>query len=399
MAVSEHFDQLNIALAGRYVIQRELGAGGMGSVFLAEDLRHRRQVAIKVLSAELAAVLGSERFLREIEIAAGLNHPHILPVHESGAADGRLYYVMPYAEGESLRQRLEREKQLPLADALRIAREVADALDYAHRRGVVHRDIKPENILFLEQHALVADFGIARAVAVAGGEKLTATGVVIGTPAYMSPEQVMARGDVDGRSDFYSLGCVLYEMLAGQPPFTAATAASLTHQHLNVMPRAVTELRPSVPGTVAEGLQRVLAKTAADRFGTGAEFVEALRAPDAPGRAPATARGRRWALVAGAVAVVALAFVAWRFFVHDAPPDPGKKAWILVAEFDGPPADSTAVAATRDLVMAALDQSEIVAPVPREQIGLALKSTGRPATTRVDAELARELAYRSAVKS
>src|SRR5262245_9227729 len=287
-AVTEHFDQLNAALAGRYAIQRTLGVGGMGTVFLANDLRHRRPVAIKVLNAELAAVLGTERFLREIEIAAGLNHPHILPLYDSGSADGLLYYVMPYAENESLRQRLEREKQLPLADALRVTREVADALDYAHRRGVVHRDIKPENILLSGQHALVADFGIARAVAVAGGEKLTATGVMIGTPTYMSPEQVMAQGDVDGRSDLYSLGCVLYEMLAGQPPFTAATAASLTHQHLNVAARPVRELRPTVPENVERAIGRTLAKAAADRFGTAAELGEALE-PREPVTAPAPA--------------------------------------------------------------------------------------------------------------
>ncbi len=211
----------------------------MAVVYLAEDLKHRRQVALKILRPELAAALGPERFLREIEIAAGLHHPHILPLYDSGDADGTLYYVMPFVDGESLRARLEREKQLPIADALRVAREVADALSYAHSRGVVHRDIKPENILLQAGHAVVADFGIARAVSAAGEERLTGTGMSLGTPAYMSPEQAAGEREIDGRSDLYCLGCVLYEMLAGQPPFTGPTVESVIHQHLVVEPRSI----------------------------------------------------------------------------------------------------------------------------------------------------------------
>ncbi len=264
------------ALADRYRIERELGEGGMATVYLAEDLKHHRPVAIKVLKPELAARLGPERFLREIETAARLNHPHILPLHDSGAAGGFLYYVMPYVEGESLRGRLTREKQLPLGDALRIAREVTDALSYAHSQGVVHRDIKPENILLQSGHAVVADFGIARAITAAGGGTMTATGMALGTPTYMSPEQAAGSGNLDGRSDLYSLGCVLYEMLAGVPPFAGATAESLAHQHMNLAPRPLTELRPAVPGWVEVAVQRALAKTPADRFSPVALFAEAL---------------------------------------------------------------------------------------------------------------------------
>src|SRR6059036_3826222 len=207
-------ETLRDALAGRYAVERELGRGGMATVFLAEDLKHRRPVAIKVLHAELAAALGAERFLREIEIAARLQHPHILPLYDSGAAGGVLYYVMPYVEGESLRDRLDRDKQLGLEDALRIATEVAGALAYAHSRGIVHRDIKPENIMLSGGTAVVADFGIARAVSAAGeGQHLTQTGTIMGTPAYMSPEQASGSAEIDGRSDEYSLACVLYEML------------------------------------------------------------------------------------------------------------------------------------------------------------------------------------------
>jgi serine/threonine-protein kinase len=275
--VTDLLAQLSAALAGRYAIERELGRGGMAMVFLAEDVKHHRPVAIKLLQPELAAVLGGERFLREIEIAARLHHPHILPLYDSGEADGLLYYVMPYAEGESLRDRLEREKQLPLDDALQIAREVADALSYAHSHDVVHRDIKPENILLESGHAVVADFGIARAITAAGGETLTGTGMAIGTPAYMSPEQAAGSKELDGRSDLYSLGCVLYEMLAGQPPFTGPTVESVVHQHLAVEPHSITSLRPAVPAEVAAALQRALAKTPADRFNPVALFGEALR--------------------------------------------------------------------------------------------------------------------------
>jgi eukaryotic-like serine/threonine-protein kinase len=274
--VTDPRDRLKDALADRYAIEQEIGRGGMATVYLARDLKHQRPVAVKVLAAELASVLGPERFLREIEVAAGLSHPHILPVHDSGEADGLLYFVMPYVEGESLRTRLDREKQLPVDDALRISREVADALSYAHSRGVIHRDIKPENILLQSGHAVVADFGIARAVGRAGGETLTGTGIVLGTPTYISPEQAAGSPDLDGRSDLYSLGCVLYEMLAGHPPFMGPTTGSLLHQHLAVEPPSITALRPAVPPQVAAALQRALAKTPADRFSPVALFAQAL---------------------------------------------------------------------------------------------------------------------------
>ena len=309
-------DRLAEALKDRYTLQRELGRGGMATVYLAEDLKHHRRVALKVLKPELAAVLGSERFLREIELSAGLTHPHILPLHDSGNADGFLYYVMPYVDGESLRDCLNREKQLPLDDALRVAREVADALGYAHSRGVIHRDIKPENILLQAGHAVVADFGIARAIDQAGAEKLTGTGVSVGTPAYMSPEQAAGSHDLDGRSDLYSLGCVLYEVLAGRPPFVGPTAESLVHQHLATVPPSVTGMRPTAPVWVAAALSRSLAKTPADRFRTAQEFKEALaaaRAPEGTGSEARPAR-RRWSVVAaGGVALLVSAAVIVRY--------------------------------------------------------------------------------------
>jgi len=269
---------LTTALAERYRIERELGRGGMATVYLAEDLKHHRRVALKVLHAELAHAVGADRFLREIETTAALHHPHILGLYDSGAAGGFLYYVMPYVEGESLRDRLTREKQLPLDDALQIAREVSDALSYAHSRGVIHRDIKPENILLASGHAMVADFGIARAVTRAGSETLTGTGTAVGTPTYMSPEQAAGERDLDGRSDLYALGCVVYEMLAGQPPFTGPTVESVVHQHLTAEPRSITQIRPAVPAAVAGVLQRALAKNPADRFSPVAQFADALRA-------------------------------------------------------------------------------------------------------------------------
>jgi tetratricopeptide (TPR) repeat protein len=281
--------QLRAALADRYAIEHELGAGGMATVYLAEDLKHQRDVAIKVLRPELAAALGHERFLREITTTAALHHPHILGLYDSGEADGFLYYVMPYVEGESLRERLDRERQLAVDDALRIGREVADALSYAHQRGVIHRDIKPENILLESGHAQVADFGIARAVSAAGGEKLTQTGMVVGTPLYMSPEQ--AAGDsVDPRSDQYSLACVLYEMLAGMPPFSAPTALALMARHaLDPVP-PLTTTRPSLPPHVSAALERALAKAPADRFPTAMEWLDAMLSPAAEAASPTSPR-------------------------------------------------------------------------------------------------------------
>lgn len=267
---------LKSALADRYTIERELGRGGMATVYLAEDLKHHREVAIKVLAPELAAALGPERFLREIEIAARLDHPHILPLYDSGDVEDCLFYVMPYVDGGSLRDRLNKERQLPVEDALQIAREVADALSYAHSHDVVHRDIKPENILHAGGHARVADFGIARAISAAGGGRLTETGLALGTARYMSPEQATGSVDIDGRSDLYSLGCVLFEMLAGEPPFTGP-AESVVRQHLVADPPPITSRRPAVPPQAAAAIMRALSKTPADRFSPAAQFAEALR--------------------------------------------------------------------------------------------------------------------------
>jgi serine/threonine-protein kinase len=248
----------------------------MATVYLATDLRHHRQIAIKVLNPELASALGPERFLREIEIAARLNHPHILALHDSGDADGFLYYVMPYVEGESLRQRLMREKQLPLNDALQITGAVASALTYAHSHGVVHRDIKPENILLSGDEAVVADFGIARAITVARGANLTATGLAVGTPTYMSPEQAAGEAQLDGRSDVYSLGCVLYEMLAGEPPFTGPTPQAIIARSLMETPRQIHRMRAGVPEALDPVIAKAMAVTAADRYASAAEFARAL---------------------------------------------------------------------------------------------------------------------------
>ncbi len=269
--MSEGMEALNADLEGRYRIQHELGSGGMATVYLAEDVRHQRKVAIKVLRPELAAAVGAERFLREITTTANLRHPHILPLYDSGEAGGSLYYVMPYVEGESLRQRLDRESQLPVEEALRLADEIADALEYAHGRGVVHRDIKPENVLLEEGRAVVADFGIASAVSSAGGERLTRTGTTLGTPHYMSPEQAGGE-ETDARSDLYSLACVLYEMLAGQPPFTGSSAMAVISRHLTDPVPNVTTVRPTVPERLRTVVERALAKTPADRFPSMAEW-------------------------------------------------------------------------------------------------------------------------------
>jgi len=321
--VPDLLDSLREALADRYAVERELGRGGMATVFLAEDLKHHRSVAIKVLHAELTAALGAERFLREIEIAARLQHPHILPLYDSGAAAGFLYYVMPYVEGESLRDRLTREKQLPQDDALRIATEVAGALAYAHSRGVVHRDIKPENIMLSGGTAVVADFGIAHAVSAAGDERhLTQTGTIIGTPAYMSPEQSTGASEIDGRSDEYSLACVVYEMLVGEPPFTGPTAQAIIARHSLDMVSPPSIVRATIPDAVEGAILRALSKVPADRYPTTALFAEALNTPSAATgahrratleRAGGRPRGGVWRLAPVVVVLAALAgYVAIR---------------------------------------------------------------------------------------
>ena len=274
--------RLREALSGRYSIEREVGRGGMALVYLAHDLRHRRPVAIKVLRAEAGgSSVEPRRFLREIQIAARLTHPGIVPLHDSGECDGLLYYVMPFLDYDTLRTRLEREAPLPVADALRITREVAAALDFAHRQGVVHRDIKPENILLHEGGAVMADFGVARALWAAGGaETITERGLAIGTPAYMSPEQAGGEGELDGRSDIYALACVLYEMLAGRPPFSGGGARATVLRHLAEPPEPVRLHRPEVPSGTERAIARALAKDPVARFATAREFAEALAAPD-----------------------------------------------------------------------------------------------------------------------
>src|SRR5213592_2006837 len=296
--------RVQAALAGRYTLQRELGRGAMATVFLAHDMKHHRPVAIKVLKPELAAALGPERFLREIDTAARLTHPHILPLHDSGEAAGLLYYVMPYVEGETLRDRLEREGQLPLEEAVRITREVASALSYAHSHDVVHRDIKPENILLSGGEAVVADFGIGRAITAAAGDTLTGTGIAIGTPGYMSPEQTTGGARLDGRSDIYSLACVLYEMLAGDPPYVASSSeAILARQSMDPVPRLRT-VRETVPAAVEQVIGQALAKVPEDRFATAAAFAEALQAAMRTAASPAAARRAPTRRVVGAAAVV-----------------------------------------------------------------------------------------------
>jgi eukaryotic-like serine/threonine-protein kinase len=279
--MTEPVARLREALAGRYDLQRELGAGGMATVYLAQDLRHERQVAIKVLRPELAAVIGAERFVREIKTIANLQHPHILGLIDSGEVSGTAYYVMPFVDGESLRDRIRREQQLPIADALRIATEVAGALDYAHRHGVIHRDIKPENILLHDGRALVADFGIALAASKGGGGRMTETGMSLGTPTYMSPEQAMGEREITARADVYALGCVTYEMLVGEPPFTGPTAQAVVAKVMTAEPPGLTGQRRSIPAPVEAAVLTALEKLPADRFATAAEFAAALTSPHA----------------------------------------------------------------------------------------------------------------------
>jgi len=309
----ELLDHLTTLLADRYRIERELGSGGMATVYLAHDVRHDRKVALKVLKPELAAVIGGARFLAEIKTTANLQNPHILPLHDSGVIDGTVFYVMPFIDGESLRDKLTREKQLPIPIAIRIATEVADALQYAHAHGVIHRDIKPENILLQDGHALVADFGIALAASSAGS-RMTETGMSLGTPHYMSPEQAMGERDLDARTDIYALGCVLYEMLTGQPPFTGPTAQAIVAKVITGEPVPPSKLRSSVGPDLENAVLTALEKLPADRFATAAEFAGDI-AGDAPARATSHASRRRtvkrepWRRVSAGLALTTIALL------------------------------------------------------------------------------------------
>ena len=333
--MSDALERLGAALAEHYAIERQIGAGGMATVYLARDLKHDRAVALKVLRPELAAVLGIERFLSEIRVTAHLQHPHILPLFDSGQAGGLIYYVMPHVEGESLRHRLDREKQLPIEEAVRLASGIASALDYAHRHGVIHRDIKPENILFQDGQAVVADFGIALALSAAAGSRLTETGLSLGTPQYMSPEQATGDRLIDSRSDIYSLASVLYELLAGEPPHTGPTVQSVIAKVLTDRPRPLRQLRESVPPHVEAAVLKALAKVPADRFQTAAQFVDALARPGwggdlastTPGVAAAPGRlGRRAlrAVAPWAVAGLATGIALWAAWVHSRPEPPAR---------------------------------------------------------------------------
>jgi serine/threonine-protein kinase len=409
------------AVSDRYRVVRELGRGGMATVYLAEDVRHGRRVALKVLDPEFARAVGTERFLREIRTAAQLSHPHIVPLFDSGEASDHVYYVMPFVEGETLRDRLRREGPLPVDEAVDLVRQLATALDYAHSKGLVHRDIKPENVLLSSGQALLADFGIARSTNTSPGARLTEPGTTLGTAAYMSPEQC-AGSDVDGRADLYSLGCVLYELLAGQPPFTGHSNQSLIHQHLSVAPRDVTQLRPAVPPALAATTMRLLAKAQADRVQTAAELESGLgafregRAPlststaDAPTSpiptsGPAISPHRKgWnrvLVVTGlALVLVVTTWISdrrWQAERRSRTAPPATKEWILVADFDSP--DTILARSVRTLLCSALDQSSVVRTVPAAQIRAALEASERTPTTRVTEDIARELAVRSSVRT
>ena len=352
--MSDILERLTAALEGRYKIERMLGEGGMATVYLADDLKHDRKVALKVLKPELGAIVGAERFLGEIKVTAKLQHPNILPLHDSGEADKLLFYVMPHVEGESLRERLDREKQLPENEAVKIVTEVADALDHAHRKGVIHRDIKPANILLSDGRPLIADFGIALAVSVAGGGRLTETGLSVGTPYYMSPEQASADRELGTTSDVYSLGCVLYEMLVGDPPHVGSNAQAVLAKILTDVPTAPHAVRPTVPAHVDAAIRKALEKLPADRFTSAGEFGSALgdesftyrartrTATALTGRAsgpPTAATVQPWhrdrrLLASAMVGATMTALAAWGWLSRPPIPEPGVPMRLEVTGLD-----------------------------------------------------------------
>jgi len=327
--MADQLERLTQALRDTYRIEREIGMGGMATVYLAHDLRHDRKVALKVLRPELAAAMGTDRFPREIHIIAQLQHPHIVPLYDSGERGGFLYYVMPFVEGESLRARLARVGQLPVNEAVRLLHEIADALAYAHSHGIIHRDIKPDNVMLSGRHAAVTDFGVAKAVSASAGDKLTTVGIAVGTPQYMSPEQAMAEPLIDHRADLYALGVLGYEMLTGQPAFLAATAQGMLSAHVLEQPKDIRERRPNVPPLLAEALLRCLAKDPAARWQSADELVaqlELVATTPSGGVTPTTTRPitgttartvapagrRRWIGLVAALVLATGAFATWR---------------------------------------------------------------------------------------
>jgi eukaryotic-like serine/threonine-protein kinase len=377
--VNNPHGRLTEALAERYSILREVGVGGMATVFLAEDLKHGRKVALKVLKPELAAVLGADRFPREIRTVAQFNHPHILSLYDSGETDGFLYYVMPFVEGESLRDRLDRDGKLPVSDVVRIMHEVADALAYSHARGVVHRDIKPGNVLLSGRHAVVTDFGVAKALSASGTDKSTTVGMAVGTPQYMAPEQAMGEENVDHRADIYALGLLAYEMLAGRHVFTAATAQGLLAAHVMEVPEDIRQLRPDTPASLAEAVMRCLAKSRDDRWQSADELItrlEAIPVSASGGMTPtetrphtkayagtssaprATGSRRAMMLVVAAVLVLAAGAGAYAVFGKGAPARIEMIGVMPIEDISGK--DSTFVAAMHADLTSALIKTNVI---------------------------------------
>jgi serine/threonine protein kinase/tetratricopeptide (TPR) repeat protein len=372
MSGSDSIVRLRAALEGRYHIERELGEGGMATVYLADDLKHERKVALKVLKPELAAALGAERFLAEIRTTANLQHPHILPLFDSGEADGFLFYVMPHVAGESLREKLDREKQLPISEAVAITAKVAGALHVAHEQGVLHRDIKPANILIANGEPLVADFGIALAIGEERGARLTDTGMSIGTPAYMSPEQGLETGQLDRRSDVYSLGCVLYEMLIGDPPFTGSNTMAVLVRKSTEAPPSLRAVRETVPEHVEEATLRALARVPADRFATAADFVRGLATPErGPLRQPTGVWGRfsrRFTLSAAAIVGVVLGSAWLASNLRPAETRIESLAILPLEDLSGDPSLEGLISVLHDGMIEAFYSVDSITPTPRRSV-------------------------------
>jgi TolB-like protein/tRNA A-37 threonylcarbamoyl transferase component Bud32 len=394
-------DRLQAALRDRYRLDREVGQGGMATVYLAQDLKHNRRVALKVLRPELAAALGPERFVREVETVAQLQHPHILPLFDSGEADGFLYYVMPFVDGESLRERLKREGRIPIHEAVRILREVVDALAHAHQNGIVHRDIKPDNVMLSGRHAVVTDFGVAKAVSAAGTDKLTTVGVALGTPTYMAPEQAMGETNLDQRADIYSVGALAYELLTGSPPFDKPTAQALLSAHVLEKPTPPGERRPEVSPALSDLVMRCLEKEKDARYQTAEEMLPALEVlgtpsggvtpthtrplPAMPGRGRA---GKRlpWLAIAAAVVIVIGAAAGWMMFGRSGKGGGGKinqLAVLPIQDLSGK--DQVFVEAMHDALISAIARKQVVGVVSRTAV---MRYQGASGTTE---EIARAL--------